>query len=109
MKAQVFILNETFIPHLDRIKQHMMVVGSPVIRAIRSPNGTILPIEGSHRIRAAYELGLPLIIRQVEENDPIPDHDFTYFWSKAHTPTAGEIVSRVYRSGPCSLLEMECL
>jgi len=51
--------------HLDAVKAEMLTHGAPTIRAIG--NGEIYwAIEGSHRLVAAYEMGLEPEIEEVE-------------------------------------------
>jgi len=51
--------------HLKAVKAEMLTLGAPAIRAIG--NGEIYwAIEGSHRLVAAYELGLEPEIEEVE-------------------------------------------
>lgn len=50
--------------HYREVLGQMRSLGSPVIRAISSPYGW-LAIEGSHRLAAAQELGLPVRIKDV--------------------------------------------
>lgn len=52
--------------HLAEVKAEMVKRGAPVIRAIWSePYGTWFAVEGCHRIRAAYALGLTPTIKDI--------------------------------------------
>ena len=54
--------------HLAEVKTEMTKRGAPVIRAIWSEcYGMWLAIEGCHRIRAAQELGLKPVIKDISK------------------------------------------
>ncbi|HOV70373.1 MAG TPA: hypothetical protein PLZ84_08635 [Clostridia bacterium] len=58
--------------HLEEVKKIMEVKGAPTIRAIWSDMyGIWLAIEGCHRIRAAKELGLTPIIKDVSNQKTV--------------------------------------
>jgi hypothetical protein len=55
--------------HLEEVKEIMKRKGAPVIRCIWSEvYGLWLAIEGCHRIRAAKELGLIPVVKDISEN-----------------------------------------
>ena len=55
----VILVNEIDRDHLAAVKKQMTVMGAPTVRAIDGGDH-LIAIEGSHRIRAAQELGLPV-------------------------------------------------
>lgn len=56
--------------HLTEVKTEMETLGTPTIKAIWSEcYGLWLAIEGCHRIRAAKELGLNVIIEDVSNDE----------------------------------------
>ena len=58
--------------HLDEVKVEMLKRGTPTIRAIWSEVYEMwMATEGSHRIRAAKELGLTPVIKDVSSNKTI--------------------------------------
>lgn len=60
--------------HLEEVKNQMVTLGAPQIRVFYTGEAYIA-IEGSHRIAAAYELGITPDFIEVEETDEISDHD----------------------------------
>ena len=61
--------------HLNDVKNEMMEMGAPVIRAVwMECYQMYAALEGCHRIRAAKELGLIPIIDEVEYSDELFDH-----------------------------------
>lgn len=58
--------------HLEEVKEIMKTKGAPVIRAIWSElYGMWLAVEGCHRIRAAKELGLTPIIKDISNQKTV--------------------------------------
>lgn len=58
--------------HLDSVKNEMIKMGAPKIRAIWSESYDMwLAVEGCHRIRAAQELGLTPIIIDITNNKTV--------------------------------------
>jgi len=62
--------------HYVSVKKEMLKRGPPQIRAMYNGCDAWLAIEGSHRIAAAEELGLNIIILEVKPDEVISDHDF---------------------------------
>ena len=57
---------------LEKVKEIMKAKGSPVIRVIWDDmNGIWMAIEGCHRIRAAKDLGLNIILKDVSEQKQV--------------------------------------
>lgn len=55
--------------HLEEVKNEMQKRGAPVVRAIWSETyETWMAVEGCHRIRAAKDLGLTPIIKDISGN-----------------------------------------
>jgi hypothetical protein len=67
--------NATFPKQLGEVKQQMEKLGAPTIRAYWDGEKYIA-IEGSHRARAAKELGLTPEIKEVKLKQWVKDHDF---------------------------------
>lgn len=62
--------------HLASVIREMRERGSPVIRVHnRRDGGPLLALEGSHRLAAAVELGLPVTLLHLKSND-LMVHDF---------------------------------
>lgn len=58
--------------HLEEIKELMKTLGAPIIRCIWSEcHGLWLAVEGCHRIRAAKEMGLTPIIKDISNNKTV--------------------------------------
>jgi len=56
--------------HLEEVKAEMAVMGAPVIKAVWLEHLDLFAaLEGCHRIRAAKELGLNVIIDEVEYSE----------------------------------------
>jgi len=63
--------------HLDTVKSQMLELGAPTIKAVWDDcYGIWAALEGSHRIRAAKELGLPINIEAIDL-EQIGDLDVT--------------------------------
>lgn len=71
--------------HYAEVKAYMIENGSPTIHVCDNGNG-IYALEGSHRIAAAYELGIMPIFEEVEADD-LFDHDI----DNDDIKTAGDI------------------
>ena len=58
--------------HLEQVKAEMVKLGSPTVRAIWSEMyGFWLAVEGSHRLRAAEELGISPKIDDISDDDTV--------------------------------------
>lgn len=58
--------------HLAEVIKEMQSLGAPTIKAVRmEAYGAWVALEGSHRIRAAYELGLEPRIEEIEWSDTV--------------------------------------
>lgn len=66
---QIALLHKHYTAeHLAEVKSEMTKLGSPTIRAIWSEvYGCWMAVEGCHRIRAAKELGLTPIIKNISD------------------------------------------
>ena len=57
---------------LEQVKREMVELGAPIIRAIWSEMyGLWLAVEGSHRLRAAEELGISPKIDDISDDDTV--------------------------------------
>ena len=68
--TMIILVNEIDAGHLAEVKTEMAARGAPTIRAIDAGDHMIA-IEGSHRLRAAEELGLPVNIKIIDEDGDI--------------------------------------
>jgi hypothetical protein len=59
--------------HLADVVESMRALGSPEIRALWIGDAWVA-LEGSHRVAAAAELGVPVVVVPVSEDDEI-EHD----------------------------------
>ncbi len=53
----VYIINKVDKERLERVKSEMLTLGAPTIR-VYDAGDCLIALEGSHRIKAATELGL---------------------------------------------------
>ena len=85
--------------HLKGVKSTMQIIGSPTIRAFCGFD-MIVAIEGSHRLRAAADLGVHVNFQMIDEDetidlssidadtngwfddDIVPVSDFIAWWAK---------------------------
>lgn len=62
--------------HLEKVRREMVELGSPTIRVWDGRgSGPLDAIEGSHRLAAASELGVPVKLKRVRPGDVVY-HDF---------------------------------
>ena len=91
---------------LRRVTADMRSMGPPVLRAVREGETWHL-VEGSHRVKAAQALGLPVELVEISTADPVPDHDWPAVPEVAHmrgpAATAGELLASASRWGSCEL------
>jgi uncharacterized ParB-like nuclease family protein len=60
--------------HLEAVKAEMVTLGAPVIKAVYMECYDLYAaLEGCHRIRAAQELGLTPVIKEVEYSNDLVD------------------------------------
>ena len=57
--------------HLQQVIEEMRTLGAPTIRAFLNRNNEWQAVEGCHRIRAAKELGLTPIIKDISEQKTV--------------------------------------
>jgi hypothetical protein len=82
--------------HLAQVKNEMLRLGAPTVKAIDCGE-FLVSLEGSHRLRAAYDLGLTPVIDEVEYSETVMTDDvvpgsFDNNWSLA------DIVADAHRS-----------
>ena len=63
----IILVNATDLKHLETVKSEMAVLGSPTIRAIDGGDH-LIAIAGSHRVRAAEQLGVTVNVEIIDEN-----------------------------------------
>lgn len=104
--ATVYAPNKTDADKLSEVKSQMSVLGSPQIRAYWTGDAW-QAIEGSHRIAAAVELGLPVEIVEVGHDDVIPagEHDYDGGYDEM---TVAQLIEAYY-SWPEAVYEVEVL
>ncbi|MDD3310972.1 ParB N-terminal domain-containing protein [Pseudodesulfovibrio sp.] len=77
-------INPIDADHLREIINTMRGMGAPEIRVYHTGE-MYLALEGSHRLAAAWELGLTPIIIEMEEDDEMPDHDVETYGAEGNT------------------------
>lgn len=97
-----------YVPHkptarLAEVMEQMQQMGSPVIRALWIGDAW-LAIEGSHRVAAAQELGVPVEIIELDPDDVINDHDLE---DCPESATAQELADYIGIGGPAYMCETE--
>jgi flagellar biosynthesis regulator FlbT len=67
----IVLLNKIDKQHLEDVKKEMQVLGTPTIRGIYDEGqGVWFAVEGSHRLQAAFDLGLmPEMVDVVDEEE----------------------------------------
>lgn len=84
--------------HLAEVKEQMKVLGAPRIHAVWMEGmGLWAALEGCHRIRAAYELGLTPEIIEVEYSDELVQNAFPGCDIEDEL-TVSEVADRAYRT-----------
>lgn len=66
----IILVNDIDAAHLAEVKAEMARLGAPKIRAIDAGDH-LIAIEGSHRLRAAEELGVAVEIETLDEDGEI--------------------------------------
>lgn len=104
--ATVYAPNKTDADKLAAVKSEMGRLGSPKIRAYWTGDAW-QAIEGSHRIAAACELGLPVEIVEVGHEDMIPagEHDYDGGYDEM---TVAQLIEAYY-SCPEAVYEVEAI
>jgi hypothetical protein len=64
----IILVNKIDTGRLEEIKSEMAVLGSPTVRAFEAC-GYLVAIEGSHRLAAAAEIGLPVHIERIDTDE----------------------------------------
>ena len=88
----IFTLNAPRETHVQTVMADMKTMGPPTIRAIWTGDAYDA-IEGSHRVEAAYQLGLPVRVIEVEADTVVDDHDLID--DLPEVTTAGDIAERI--------------
>lgn len=66
----IILVNDIDSDKLEAVKNEMRTLGAPMIRAIDGGDH-LIAIEGSHRLRAAEDLGIPVNIEIVDEDSTV--------------------------------------
>jgi hypothetical protein len=82
--AYIVAPNKIDPKHLEQVKKEMQELGPPVIRAYYDGEKYIA-LEGSHRLRAAKDLGITPEIQEVSLRQWFQNHDFQDVKDKAST------------------------
>lgn len=70
--TSIITINKIDNSHLENVKSEMMQLGSPTIKAVWAEvYNAFVALEGSHRIAAAAELGITVVIDEVEYSDSL--------------------------------------
>lgn len=88
--------------HLEAVKAEMTERGSPVIRAL-DVAGDVYAFEGSHRLRAAQALGLPVTLEMIDYDGTVNldtfDFDDCGWFDEREAAPVSEVFSRMYPQG----------
>lgn len=84
------------VDHLAQVVAEMEALGAPTIKAVDCGDHYVA-LEGAHRIRAAMQLGLEVIIEEVEYSETATTDDVVP-GSYQDTWTIAQIVDDAYRS-----------
>lgn len=82
--------------HLEKVKTKMKDYGSPEIDVVQIREGVYIALEGSHRIRAASELKIPVHYNVIDPNKEYKADDIAG-WEEGMT--AGELAEIMYLNG----------
>lgn len=88
--------------HLVKIKEQMKEMGPPVIRMV-DRDKYLVAIEGSHRLHAARDMKVPVIVKFVNPDSFTIQHDFKDIPKKVRI---GELAQNVEKS-PQSYVNIE--
>ncbi len=83
--------------HLEEVISEMKTKGAPIIKAVDTGEGVWVALEGSHRIRAAKELGLIPVIDEIEYSEELTTDDVIPGQYQDNW-TIAEIVEKAYQS-----------
>lgn len=83
---RITALNQIETDHLKKVVEDMRSMGAPKLRAVETCHG-LVAIEGSHRLAAAYELGLDPKITIIEQDEIVEG------------ATLNDIAEDIYASG----------
>jgi len=81
MQKILYTPNYTDEDHLEKVKQKMQEYGSPEIEIVETSPNIYVALEGSHRIRAAAELKIPICFIELDPELPC-QHDDLIGWEK---------------------------
>ena len=73
---KIILLNKTTKERLDKVKEEMQKLGPPVIQCFKLNDDEYLAIEGSHRLTAAFELGMEPVLDIISELDSEDDEKY---------------------------------
>lgn len=65
-QVSIVLVHEPFPAHLATVRAAMEAMGSPTVRVI-DIGGTLYAVEGTHRLAAAAEMGVPVHIDVVDD------------------------------------------
>lgn len=94
----VYTIHSTNPAKLAAVKAEMATLGTPVIRAVNCGE-YLMALEGSHRVAAAYELGIEPEFIVIEQGDELNITEFDWFdsanWAETTYP-AGEVAGELF-------------
>lgn len=67
--------NKAHKKHLEEVKEEMKDLGPPTIKMV-DRDKYLVAVEGSHRLNAAKDLGLPVKVKLVDPESFTTNHDF---------------------------------
>ena len=97
MEKILYTPNRTDEEHLEAVKQKMKEYGSPEIEIVQVSN-VYVALEGSHRVRAAAELKIPVQFTEVDPEAPC-QHDDLIGWDEDKAYTNKEVAEGILFSG----------
>jgi ParB-like chromosome segregation protein Spo0J len=77
-------INQIDTDHLTEVIEAMREMGAPEIRVYNNGEQYIA-LEGSHRLAAAWELGLEPVLIEMDEDEEMVEHDVETYGEEANT------------------------
>ena len=98
MSFTVYAIHGVDSDKLESVKAEMLSLGAPAIRVVDCGDH-YMALEGSHRLAAAYALGITPVLSVVEQDEQIDISGFDWFdaanWAGTVYP-AGEVAGELF-------------
>lgn len=94
----VYAIHAPDADKLEAVKAEMETLGAPTIRVVNCGD-YLMALEGSHRLAAAYKLGIEPEFVVLEQDDALNIADFDWFDSAnwgGEVYSAGEVAGELY-------------